>query len=203
MFLLRFYPFPMNNISMTESPDVPWERSQDGRGMPRKYEIPPSPAAVFFNSFLSSQGQKKGSILDVGCGKGRDSVFFAGNGFDVSAVDKSESVVEDLDLYGVQLFCHNAMEYWLFNDSEFDNVMDVLCYAEEKDESRRATYRDELSRVLRPGGHFLISVPAAFGKEKIEKEFSASGFSVVASEESEDMLADGPVKTVNLILKKE
>ena len=35
-------------------------------------------------------------ILDLGCGKGRHSIMFAQNGFDVSSLDLSESGIKNL-----------------------------------------------------------------------------------------------------------
>lgn len=37
---------------------------------------------------------KRGKILDVGCGSGRDALYFSGLGYDVEAIDYSEALVE-------------------------------------------------------------------------------------------------------------
>lgn len=39
------------------------------------------------------RGEAGGRLLDLGCGEGRDSVFFAANGFQVSAVDLADAGV--------------------------------------------------------------------------------------------------------------
>jgi tellurite methyltransferase len=43
------------------------------------------------------RGAERGPLLDLGCGEGRDAVFFAQAGFDVTALDGSEVGMEKLD----------------------------------------------------------------------------------------------------------
>ena len=40
--------------------------------------------------------QKGKSILELGCGNGRDSFYFAKNGLNVTAIDASNAVIEKL-----------------------------------------------------------------------------------------------------------
>jgi len=49
--------------------------------------LPSSMARIFFQKY-SSGGSPK--LLDIGCGEGRDSVFFAQNGYQVTGFDASE-----------------------------------------------------------------------------------------------------------------
>jgi|GEM_PF-3135380 len=168
---------------MTESPDVIWAKSDDDEGKPEEFKHAPSPAALFFFDFLKSKGIRSGSVLDIGCGNGRDSVFFSKHGFDVHAFDIRSA--EGLERYGVKTHCASAMEFWLFENHSFGLIMDVLCYSEEPDPDRRAFYRSELSRVLNPEGLFLIAVPKSC--KKIAEEFV--GFEIVASSEEADTLA--------------
>ena len=167
-----------------ENPDVPWHRDYEGRSA-KPFTLEPSPAAVFFLEFLKSKGVRTNGarLADVGCGSGRDSVFFARNGFEVHAIDRDGAAMADLDLHGVTVHCHSATDCWLFEDSFFDFAIDVLCYSQEQGAGFRKSYRDELNRALKSGGYYLLCVPASAGKS-IAAEFS--GFSVEASEESDD-----------------
>ena len=47
-----------------------------------------------YQPFLENLPKGKQAILDVGCGSGRDSVFFANKGFEVVAIDGSKSLIE-------------------------------------------------------------------------------------------------------------
>ncbi|HHU71013.1 MAG TPA: class I SAM-dependent methyltransferase [Clostridiales bacterium] len=60
-----------------------------------------------------------GSILDLGCGSGRDSVYFMSRGFDVTALDGSENMCNLASIHIGQEVLH--ME---FQDIDFDQVFD-------------------------------------------------------------------------------
>lgn len=184
-----------------ESPDVPWARNHDEHGMPPKFGREPAKAAEFFRSFLSSRGVRSGALADLGCGKGRNAVFFAREGFEVHAIDRSEGAFNGLERYGVRTYSQDLAECWLFGNGSFDLAMDVFCYSQESDKERRAAYRKELLRTIRPEGYFLLSVPSMlFPRALVEKEFS--GFSIVACDEAVEKIAGGRVRTLSLIMRK-
>jgi tellurite methyltransferase len=57
-------------------------------------KLPSSMARLLFQRYLPRVGEK---LLDVGCGEGRDSIFFARNGYLVSGFDSSsEGVMKSL-----------------------------------------------------------------------------------------------------------
>ncbi|NOX79040.1 MAG: class I SAM-dependent methyltransferase [Gammaproteobacteria bacterium] len=47
-----------------------------------------------YQQFLGNLPSGKQTILDIGCGSGRDSVFFANKGFEVVAIDGSKSLID-------------------------------------------------------------------------------------------------------------
>ena len=63
-------------------------------------------------------------VLDIGCGEGKDAVFFARCGYDVSAFDISEAGIEktkrlaDKAKVHVRTFCANLWDYRL--DENYD-----------------------------------------------------------------------------------
>lgn len=175
-----------------ENPDTPWLRNYESRS-PKPFITPPSPAAAFFLKFLKSKGVRSGKLADIGCGSGRDSVFFARNGFEVHAIDRDGPAMKDLDLHGVRVHCHSATDAWLFEDAFFDFAIDVLCYGQEKDAEGKKFYRGELKRTLGPGAYYLLCVPAA--GRRMAEEFA--GFTTVASEESDD----GGSRVLSVILQ--
>ena len=67
-------------------------------------------------------------ILELGCGQGRDSIFFASNNIDVVALDSSKVAVEALSKLtneknlSIRPMIHNANEGIPFDDSSFDAV---------------------------------------------------------------------------------
>ena len=46
-------------------------------------------------SYFKEYGVKR--ILELGCGQGRDTIFFASNGFDVHAIDASKVAIENIN----------------------------------------------------------------------------------------------------------
>lgn len=67
-----------------------------------------------FNSFLKSKGVE-GSLLDVGCGNGKNALFFQSNGFNSLGIDFSESAIN---------ICDNSVKK-IVNKPKF-RVVDVL-----------------------------------------------------------------------------
>jgi SAM-dependent methyltransferase len=151
---------------------------------------------LFFHDFLSSRGVKGGMLLDLGCGSGRNAVHFARAGFEVHAVDIKD--MRGLEAYGVRAHCHSVTGFWLFENASFEFASDVFCYHEEPDAGKRAFYRGELGRVLKGGGYFLLSVPAA-SRERVEREFS--GFEIVGFEESKDTIGGKEVRAISFIMR--
>jgi SAM-dependent methyltransferase len=182
-----------------ESPDLPWAGRYDGR-LKTNPEEPPSGAAAFFLGYLRSKGVREGRLIDIGCGKGRNSILFAKNGFEVHAVDRSDDVLKDLDLHGVTPHCHSVTDTWLFEDGFFDIAMDIFCYCGEADPDHRRTYLSELMRVLKPGGYYLLCMPTdSFRRDDIVKEFR--GFEILAIGEGDDRIHNKAVKTSEIILR--
>jgi len=60
------------------------------------------------------------AILDLGCGSGRDSLYFLEEGFDVTAIDGSKEMCELAEVEIGQDIVHHMM----FEDLEFENVFD-------------------------------------------------------------------------------
>lgn len=61
--------------------------------------------------------QTKGKLLDVGCGQGRDALFLASLGYEVTAVDSSK--------VGVEQMLHSATEKGIKINGIVDDVLDL------------------------------------------------------------------------------
>jgi len=116
--------------------------------------------------FIPSGAQ---SVLDAGCGSGRHSLALLREGFEVRALDSSQTALEiasELTApYG------NKIKYELgnltclpFEDASFDAVLcwGVLHYLSSEEFSQAL---NELYRVLKPGGYFGLTLRSTADSE--------------------------------------
>ncbi|MNI43359.1 Tellurite methyltransferase [compost metagenome] len=117
-------------------------------------------------------------LLDIGCGEGKDAVFFARNGYEVSAFDISDAGIEKTkrlaDQIGVhvQVFKADILDYRL--DAYYDIVFSsgVLHYI--KPEFRNEIFGNYKQHTNEHGMHFLnVFVNKPFIAPPPEKEPNA------------------------------
>ncbi len=139
------------------------------KGLPSSFLAEASGSVVTFSEFLSENCDlKSGRILDVGTGRGRNALYLAGLGFDVCAIDwiieplrPMASKVKAASATGsVFMVLASAGGAFPFRDSSFDAVIDTFCSIYLVDRDERLSYQSELARVLRPGGHYLMTGPS-------------------------------------------
>ncbi|GKH31908.1 methyltransferase domain-containing protein [Hungatella hathewayi] len=98
-------------------------------------------------------------VLDIGCGEGKDAVFFARNGYDVSAFDLADQGLEKAKklaaVYGVEVNFFQADVLDFRANSEFDIVFSsgVLHYLTE--DIREAAIRSYKEHTANGGIHAL------------------------------------------------
>ncbi len=106
---------------------------------------------------------KKSSLLDVGCGGGRDAVVFARDGFAVTAVDFSPGMLGEakklVDKTKVNVkFVQADAAHLPFPDNAFAYVWCCNVISTMVGEERRQHAFNEVYRVLKPGGEAVIAV---------------------------------------------
>lgn len=93
-------------------------------------------------------------ILDLGAGVGRHSLWLAGAGFDVVALDAAPEGLAGIDRAGGVETVLGRMDALPFEDASFDHVLSWnVIYHGDEDVLRRTIA--EIRRVLKPGGSFL------------------------------------------------
>lgn len=102
-----------------------------------------------------------GTLLDLGCGAGKNSNFFAGLGFSVWGFDISNTALSlakeraKIDNLNVQYDFKNIGEEFDFKDESFDIILDVTS-SNSLNEKERSLYIKEVYRLLKKDGYFFF-----------------------------------------------
>jgi SAM-dependent methyltransferase len=101
-------------------------------------------------------------FLDLGCGVGRHSIFFAQHGFEVEALDLSQKGLDTLAENAKKLDLNINMTLGDMHRLPYDSeVFDCLLsyhVISHTDSQGIKLIMNEMKRVLKPGGEFLITL---------------------------------------------
>jgi SAM-dependent methyltransferase len=136
-------------------------------------------------------------VLDAGCGRGRNMVYFLRAGFDVYGVDRDDDAVGAVRALAARLapaipqdhFHQATLDAVPFPDGHFDRIVAnaVLHFAENPPAFEAMV--DELWRVLRPGGILFARVASSIGLEDRVRPVGDGRF--VLPDGTERFLVDG------------
>jgi SAM-dependent methyltransferase len=111
---------------------------------------------------FKQHGVKK--ILELGCGQGRDTIFFASNGLDVVAIDSSQVAIDELSKIiteknlPIKAMVYDASKGIPFDNSYFDAVYSQMFFNMRFTDEQLKYLFVEVNRVLKDGGLNLFSV---------------------------------------------
>ncbi len=138
-------------------------------------------------------------ILDIGCGGGRNIVYFLREGYDVSAADISPKAVQGVRALAHELaptlpdenFRVEGVENLTFRDACADVVIcnTVLHFA--RDDAHFETMLRGCWRVLKPGGLFFSRIASSIGMESQIKQIQGRRY--WSPDGSERYLVDAPL----------
>lgn len=136
----------------------------------------PSSYVVQFLDFLHEQNIKNGKLVDIGAGKGRNTIYLAKQGFEVCALDYVQEAVDFISKVAkkeklkskVHALSNSIDTDWPFADNEFDVAIDCFASIDVETKIGREKYRNELQRTLKPGGYALVVVVSS--DDEIEGE---------------------------------
>jgi SAM-dependent methyltransferase len=164
----------------------------------------PSYAAKKAAEIFKKQG--KLSILELGAGQGRDSLFFAKSGFKVQAIDYSENAIQAINhkansmglSHSVSTVQHDIRKPLPFAGESFDGCYCHMLYCMALCTSELESLFQEVRRVLKPNGLNIYTVrhtgDAHYGKGiyRGEDMYEVGGFIVhFFSKEKIEHLAKG------------
>lgn len=108
-------------------------------------------------SYINKKWVLKGKVLELGCGPGRNAIYLANEGFDVTAVDlsieginwaKERTLAKGVE---IEFICNSIFNLEVQN--EFDFVYDSGCL-HHIPPHRRINYVDLIKNSLKLGGYF-------------------------------------------------
>jgi len=128
-----------------------------------------------FASFKKQKSLKKVKMLEVGCGTGFVSLYFAKRGYDTTCLDINQSILKITKrnfkkekVKGVFVSCD--AQNLKFTDNSFDLVTSFGLLEHFQDPSKAIK---EMVRVLKPGGLFFTDiVPARFSCQGLANVFN-------------------------------
>jgi ubiquinone/menaquinone biosynthesis C-methylase UbiE len=153
-----------------------------------------SPGLELIKRVIDGTLKPEQRLIDLGSGPGVDAVFLSVQGLDVTGVDLSPDAVARAtrwaELAGADAnFIQSDVLDVPLPDSSADVVTDSFVFHNMRDEAR-AHYADEVHRLLKPGGLFLLNsfsdkMVAGTGPRRITSDdilstFTADRFACVA-----------------------
>ena len=150
----------------------------------------PSYAAKKAVKVFEKQGKIR--ILELGAGQGRDSLFFAKNGFKVQALDYSENTLKTINQKAnskglsdsISTLQHDIRKPLPFADESFDACYCHMLYCMALCTNELEALFEEVKRVLKPNGLNIFTVrhtgDAHYGKgiHRGEDMYEVGGFIV-------------------------
>ena len=124
---------------------------------PGKFGDRPSDAGVRAYQLFAHQGAR--SLLELGCGPGRDTVFFARQGLQVTATDYASNAMDALATRStentsgrIERLLHDVRFPLPFEDRSFDACYSHMLLCMALTTKQIEGILAEIWRVLRPGG---------------------------------------------------
>jgi tellurite methyltransferase len=126
-----------------------------------------------FDQLLRGRIPVGSTILDAGCGSGRNIRYLLDAGFDVSAVDNDVNAISEVMLSAADLnaslpptnFRREPVEALSFPDASMDVVLSVAVLHFASSEEHFAAMVESMWRVLKPGGLFFCRLASNIGME--------------------------------------
>lgn len=139
-----------------------WEDTLSKR--PSMFGEAPSEAARKAADLFKQEAKKK--ILELGAGQGRDTLYFAQNGFQVWSLDyarsSGEAIKKQADALGLSeaiiTICHDIRRPLPFEDDSFDGCYSHMLYCMALTTPELEGLSREVWRVLKPEGLNVYTV---------------------------------------------
>ena len=139
-----------------------WERNFSSK--PELFGKDPSIAAVDTARIFKEKNIKK--VLELGAGQGRDTIFFARNGFNIEALDYSATAIKDIRCKSKEFKLGNILNAKIFDvrkelpykSETFEGCFSHMLYCMSFSMDEIKHLNNEVNRVLKKGGINIFTV---------------------------------------------
>jgi SAM-dependent methyltransferase len=142
-----------------------WESRLSAK--PDMFGLEPSESALAAETIFAEQAVS--ALLELGAGQGRDTLFFAENGLDITALDYTDSsfttICDKAEASDGSVFCvrHDVRKPLPFPDASFDACYSHMLFCMALTTNELEELVAQVRRVVRPGG--LVTYTARTTKD--------------------------------------
>lgn len=152
-----------------------------------------------FDQLLRGRITPEMTVLDAGCGAGRNLVYLLRNGYEVLGVDEDPAAVDAVRRLAAELaprlapdnFRVEPVEAMTFPDASADVVVSSAVLHFARDEQQFWAMLREMWRVLRPGGMLFCRLASSIGMEGRFRHIAGRRFALLDG--AERFLVDEPM----------
>ncbi|WP_214073107.1 class I SAM-dependent methyltransferase [Mucilaginibacter sp. dw_454] len=128
-----------------------------------------------FDQLLKGTYENCTKVLDIGCGTGRNLIYFLKNGYEVFGVDQNPDAIRGVQGLAAELSPQNPTENFSlahadnlpFADDGFDLLISSAVLHFARNETHFNGMISEAFRVLKPGGYFFARLASDIGIEEL------------------------------------
>lgn len=136
---------------------------QPHRYCEKKYHLPPIHHDLWAVHQSYWRNQEKRSVLDIGCGSGRNPLYFALSGHDIIGLDKNEEAIETIrhiaaqeQLSNIEAYVHDLNQPFPIKDKSFDLIYSTVALQFLNPTSIKPLLTKLQSLTSTGGMHFLV-----------------------------------------------
>jgi SAM-dependent methyltransferase len=161
------FPPVCYNLHMRKQQEIWLKEHTDNATLPTMANTEPVSEVLLFTDWLKGQGISfSGKAVDIGCGKGRNSVYLASCGYEVWAMDYIKPAIASAKTLAINRCVADKIHFsiseidrpWKIANDSFELAVDSFSSIDIETKHGREICRDEMHRTLKPNGYALVAV---------------------------------------------